>query len=225
LKAHRAGSTGANIPFGGLCSILGRQFTFSHELINDITMLILPSDNDEHGEEQTESDNDGLDDLRNGKSQMYKSEFLKLLSICIPEPHRDSRQVPKTDTAITKKFLELKKEQLQHLAREKGIKGVSTSSISSLTTVFGGFQGEQEVDETNEHALSVNQKVIETILKHSFMPHQKGKLREHCSRGHQLELPISLNGLRKQKIYHFQFMFLSNRHLQHTCSRKTMEKL
>ena len=191
--------------------------SYSHELINDMKLLILPSDNDddEHGEDQTESDDDILDDLRNGKSQSYKSEFLNVLSQRIPESHRDPRQLPKTDTALTKKFLEFinakpeerefhfyKKEKLLHLAREKGIKGVSASSINSLITALGGFhgfQGEREVTETNQHPLSANQKVIQTILKHSFMPHQKGKLREYCSRGHQLELPILIKWIAETK--------------------------
>ena len=34
---------------------------------------------------------------------------------------------------------------------------------------------------------------VRAILEKSFLPHQKGQAREHCSLGHRLELPILYN--------------------------------
>ena len=43
---------------------------------------------------------------------------------------------------------------------------------------------------TDQTAEPTKDKVVKSILQKSFLPHQKGKLREYCSFGHVLELPI-----------------------------------
>ena len=49
-------------------------------------------------------------------------------------------------------------------------------------------------EETNDDGISgAKDEAARAILQKSFLPHQKGKAREHCSLGHRLELPILHN--------------------------------
>ena len=119
-------------------------------------------------------------------------------------------RVPVSDKAVENKFSKfceatpeerefhfLTKTALQEIAKVKKVKLTSTMSISRIiatlgnppplttTEVTAATTSDDVYDET-----STESKVIKSILAKSFQPHQKGKLREHCTIGHKLELPI-----------------------------------
>ena len=70
----------------------------------------------------------------------------------------------------------------------KAISGVDTSGVDSISNRHS--TSNSNATGTNS---SAKEETIKIILTKSFMPHQKGQKREHCSLGHRLEKPILKN--------------------------------
>ena len=90
---------------------------------------------------------------------------------------------------------------LKDLMKERGLcfpPGTGRVAASQMIDALVGIPGSGAVDQTSlavegvepEEELDARSESIISILKKSFLPHQKGVNREHCSLGHRLEIPI-----------------------------------
>ena len=74
------------------------------------------------------------------------------------------------------------------------------ASVDRMISALAGLPGNEAQQITNEDqgadtsdAMSPVAAATKAILVKSFLPHQKGEKREHCSLGHRLEIPILRN--------------------------------
>ena len=108
-------------------------------------------------------------------------------------------------TNAEREFLFYKASGLKTLLKEKGMKFAPCSGAVTIDRLIGALSGknldgvivptnqdDDDEGESNTEELNLDPKAAATrsILQKSFLPHQKGKLREHCTLGHQLEVPI-----------------------------------
>ena len=144
--------------------------------------------------------------------------MLRVLHDRIPETKRD--RLPVSVTALKNKFKKFyessieereyyfySKAELVRLIQEKRLRLPANASISTLikaladkdrgynsnSTISRGRRSSSSSTQDDDQEETTEQKVIRSILQKSFQPHQKGKLREYCSIGHKLELPILSN--------------------------------
>ena len=88
-----------------------------------------------------------------------------------------------------------KVEGLKGLIKDRGITLTSgRKTIIQMREVLAGMSNTSAVTEPTTgrdlNGLNPRDAVTKAILIKSFLPHQKGKAREHCSLGHRLEVPI-----------------------------------
>ena len=184
-------------------------------LIEDRANNIAPSDTpiDEPSEaprtdpvgEIVNSEDDAKKIFKNLGSKV-KRHAIDLLSLHVHEEHRRNVQARELvrwlqEPNPIRNYLFYKSAGLRALVQAKGIvlqngKKKNDDMIQALaegrrpqqvpdtiTTTMGGQQGTNHEQEAKDSA-------TKAILQKSFLPHQKGKAREHCSLGHRLELPI-----------------------------------
>ena len=71
-------------------------------------------------------------------------------------------------------------------------------TMERMLDALGGVEGNEgitipavtDLEQSASNNLSPTDATIKAILQKSFLPHQKGEKREHCSMGHRLEVPI-----------------------------------
>ena len=86
---------------------------------------------------------------------------------------------------------------LKEIMKRKKLKvqpGSGTLNMKRMIKAIAGTDMAGIVDDVplvnNVVTLSAEQATMKAVLEKSFLPHQKGNKREHCSLGHRLELPI-----------------------------------
>ena len=68
----------------------------------------------------------------------------------------------------------------------RSIKAIAGTDLTGITEV--NLLSSHDTNSSSN--LSDNEATIKAVLEKSFLPHQKGDKREHCSMGHRLEQPI-----------------------------------
>ena len=147
----------------------------------------------------------------NGLQSQCRKEVLTYLAEHVHEPFRKNNPSNKdliewlTASNSTRNYLFYKAAGLRsmiearHLELETGqktvahmIRALAEDSCAPLVPVGGR---DEEAPLSASSALSVVEResldaATKAILERSFLPHKKGKFREHCSLGHRLEIPI-----------------------------------
>ena len=90
-----------------------------------------------------------------------------------------------------------KSASLKEIMKRKKLKASSgTLNMARMikaiagTNLFGVVHDCPASDIPISSSLSERGEIIKAVLERSFLPHQKGEKRQHCSLGHRLELPI-----------------------------------
>ena len=155
--------------------------------------------------------------ISTAQTPRFITTFLEVLAKRVPSSMRDSRAVPKSTPTLRKKLQKFfdanpkereyhffSKKALVEIAKHKKIKVKSNYSVDKLVSIIANPPESNEADQEQMRMqealenLTIGQKVTHSILSKAFQPHQKGELREHCSLGHKLELPILLNWVKNE---------------------------
>lgn len=94
-----------------------------------------------------------------------------------------------------RRFWFYKKQVLYNLAKGRGLpvaaRPTDETDLSLIEMLADNQQGNDNVEAVANPHHDYKYKTTEAILKHSYLKHQKGEKREHCSLGHRLEKPIA----------------------------------
>ena len=135
-----------------------------------------------------------------------RKRVLSLLAEHVKQSHRKN-PVAKKDLVgwlmkpnKIRNFWFYKATGLKDLAKLKGLDlGKGRKTIDQLREILANPSehcrgpGEESQRKNGKMKLPPREAATQAILEKSFLPHQKGKAREHCSLGHRLELPILRN--------------------------------
>jgi hypothetical protein len=92
-----------------------------------------------------------------------------------------------------REFVFFKSSHLKEMMKERNLKAVGGNKIDDFIQALGGIRAGIE----SAPPLEAKQAAIKALLSHSFQKPQKGVIREHCSMGHKLELPILYNWIKE----------------------------
>ncbi len=178
-----------------------------------------------NGEQGDDDDNDGEGQQQGGEtgdeiqselvsgfvSQKTREEFINILLGRLPA---DQVSRPGSDVTRKKKitewlrrsnsargFMFLKSTYLKNEMKKRGIRLKGDQKIDSIIEALAGesTRATTTASTRSTDLEPAKEEAIHRVLEHSFMPHQKGVLREHCTRGHLLEAPILKNWVNEMK--------------------------